>query len=127
MKKQYIQAALEMIASGKAPEAVLAGLAKTLEAKGHMRLHASVLQGVLRILETQKTKTTAIVTIASEKAGVEHAKAIKEALSELSTEFVPETKIDETIIGGFTAEFNNVLIDKSYKAQLVSLYRKLAK
>ena len=127
MKKDYIKAVLEMMAEGVAPEAVLTGLGKTLEAKGHTRLHASVLRGVLRVLETQKTKTVATVTVANKEALSSHTSAIKSALVALDAGDTYETKIDGTIIGGFAAEFNNVLIDNSYKAKLVALYRKLAK
>jgi len=127
MNKQYIKAVLEVIAEGKSPDTVIEGLVKTLKAKGHMRLYASVLRGVLRILETQKSKSGAIVTVVDEKAITKYSKAIKHSLSQLSAETDPEIKIDNTIIGGFTTEFNNVLIDNSYKAQLVALYRKLSK
>lgn len=125
MNKQYIQAVLEMIAEGKSPDAIIDGLVKTLEAKGHMRLYASVLRGVLRILETETNSNVAIVTVVDEKAAVKYADAIKQSLSTLSADSKPETKVDPTIIGGYTVEFNDVLIDKSHKAQLVSLYRKL--
>lgn len=127
MQKHYIQAVLELINAGKTPNEVLAGLHAVLKAKGHMRLHASVLRGVLRILASQKATLSAVVTVQKESDIATHKKAIESALAEISASKEFSTNIDSTIVGGFIAQFNNVVYDASYKSKLIALYRKVAK
>ena len=125
MKKNYIQALLEMINEGKDVTIVLEGLSKTLAAKGHTRLHASVLRGVLRVLETQSSSPATSVAVVSEADAKKFATIISQALHNLGADGDFVTKVDDSLVGGFVAEHNNVIIDTSYKAKLVSLYRKM--
>ena len=127
MKNHYIQAVLEMIDSGSDIQSVLKGLSVSLEKKGHTRLHAAVLRGVVRILSSKITSTGAIVTIADKDLLKGHKEAITSALSTLSAGKDYQTIIDPTIIGGVIVEYNNTIIDTSYKTQLVKLYRTLTK
>jgi F0F1-type ATP synthase delta subunit len=126
MKNHYIQALLQMIAEGSDIDLVLKGLSTILKAKGHTRLHASILHGVLRVLSAESLSHTTRVVTASETDAIKFAVAIKHALRELGTEEGGVVEVDDSLIGGFIAEHNNVIIDTSYKAKLVSLYRSLA-
>lgn len=124
MKQQYINALLQMLKEGKDPTKILNGFKTTLKNRGHEALEASVLRGVLRVIEA-KSIDGAVVTVASAESYEKQAAAIAAALTDLGTTSDPAVKVDETIIGGFVAEANNVRHDASYKSKLVNLYRSL--
>lgn len=123
MKNHYIQATLEMIQSGTDAEKVFEGLEKTMQDKGHVRLYASVLRGVLRVLETKKDGAVATVTVAKDADVLTFTDVINTALVSLNAGENFSTKIDETIIGGVIIKNNNTIVDRSYKTVLTNLYR----
>ena len=127
MKAHYIQATIEMLQSGTDVDFVFTGLQRTLETKGHLRLHVAILRGVLRILETKTGSTQAIVTVAKESDTNSLSEMIKANLATLNSEGDFITKIDETLIGGVVVESNNKVIDMSYKTALTNLYRAATK
>ncbi len=123
MTNYYIQATIEMFQSGIEADSVLKGLQRTLETKGHMRLHVAVLRGVLRILETKTDSAQAIVSVAKESDVTALAEQIKASLTTLNSEGEFTTKVDDTLIGGTVVECDSKVIDKSYKTALTNLYR----
>jgi F0F1-type ATP synthase delta subunit len=123
MKNHYIQATLEMIQSGIETEKVFEGLKKTMQDKGHIRLYASVLRGVLRVLETKQDVAIASVTVAKDADVLKYIDVIKTTLGSLNAGENFSTKIDETIIGGVIVKNNNTIVDRSYKTALTNLYR----
>ena len=125
MNKHYIQAVLELICEGKNPDEVISGLVTLLRAKGHEALFASVLKGVLRVIEAESDRTGAVVTVAKSADEKKHVDAIKKALQAMGTTEGYALKEDDTLIGGFIAEVNNTVHDESHKTALVNLYRKL--
>lgn len=122
MKKQYIQATIDLILDGTDPQVILKGLHESMEKKGHARLYVAVLRGVVRILES-KDNATAIVTVASEADVEKFASEINEMRAMLGTEGVHSIVVDQTLIGGVVAKYNNTIIDRSYKNALTNLYR----
>lgn len=125
MNKHYIKAVLEMIKAGKTPDEILVGLAKVLKDKGHERLKASVLRGVLRILEADSDRLSSVVVVAKAADTARYEAAIKTALAQLTTDSNYTVVEDDTLIGGFIAKANNTTYDASYKTKLVKLYRNL--
>lgn len=125
MKDTYIKAVLGALASGKEISAVLSGLSITLARRGHTRLHGAVLRGVLRTLESKKSSRDAHITVASETALTVQKDAIADALKTLGATAYT-THIDPTLIGGIVAEFQNTVIDTSFKTRLIKLYRSIA-
>jgi len=126
MKKHYIQATIDLILSGTDPQVVLKGLYGSMEKKGHARLYASVLRGVVRILES-KSINAAIVSVATETDTKKFASEIKEMLTTLGVEGEHTIVVDKTLIGGAVAKYNNTVIDRSYKTALTNLYRATTK
>lgn len=124
MKQQYINALLQMLKEGKDPTEILNGFKITLKNRGHEALEASVLRGVLRVIEV-KSIDGAVVTVTSIESYEKQAAAIAAALTDLKASSEPQVIVDETIIGGFIAEANNVRHDASYKSKLLNLYRSL--
>ena len=128
MKKHYVQAVLQLLASGKDIDTVLASLRDMLQKKGHTKLHESILSAVLTELVRADAVHGALITVAKESDTQTYQTAIQEALQELKAERnTVRTVVDATLIGGFTAEYNNTRIDRSYKEKLVSLYRAITK
>lgn len=127
MKNHYIQAVLEMLAAGHEPDQVISGLKNLLHARGHQSLFASVLTGVLRVIEAESDRAGAVVTVAKGSDHEKQAESIKKALLAMGGGDSYQVKEDDTIIGGFIAEVNNTRYDASYKSALVGLYRNLTK
>ncbi len=128
MKKHYVQAVLQLLEEGKDIDTVLISLHDTLQRKGHTKLHESILSAVLTQLVRITATEGALVTVAKESDSQKYQSAIQEALKELRSDGASlRTKVDETLIGGFTVEYNNTRIDRSYKEKLVSLYRAITK
>jgi len=123
MKNHYINATLSLIQTGSDPQSVLDGLLKSMQSKGHGRLYASVLRGVVRVLETKKDSTQATVVVAKEADVEKYASVIKETLTSLDAGSDFSTKIDETIVGGVIVKSNNTVVDRSFKTALTNLYR----
>jgi|GEM_PF-946737 len=123
MKNHYINATLSLIQTGSDPQSVLDGLLKSMQSKGHERLYASVLRGVVRVLETKKDSTQATVVVAKEADVEKYASVIKETLTSLDAGSDFSTKIDETIVGGVIVKSNNTVVDRSFKTALTNLYR----
>jgi len=125
MKETYTKAILELLKSGKEPDAVIKGVRSTMLKRGHQNLLLIVLQNVLRVLETEATGTN--VFVASEKELDSQLKAIKAELEKLGADTEPSVLVDETLIGGFVVEHNYQRSDKSYKNALTKLYRNVTK
>ncbi len=124
MKDNYITAVLEKIKTGDSLDKIIKGLQSTLKERGHQRLYAPILRGVLKVLEATGTNKITVVVPNDNVYEKELAK-IKEALAELAATGEPEVVIDPTIVGGWLVEANNKILDKSYKTKLVNLYRAL--
>jgi F0F1-type ATP synthase delta subunit len=125
MNKHYIKAVLEMIRTGKSPDEIFTGLSKVLKEKGHERLKASVLSGVLRILEAESDRTSTTITVAKSEDISRYESAIAEALKKLAVSNDYKVLEDKSVIGGFIANANNQVYDASYKTKLVNLYRNI--
>ena len=123
MKNHYIYATLSLIQSGSDPQSVLDGLLKSMQSKGHERLYASVLRGVVRVRETKKDSAQATVVVAKEADVAKYASVITETLTSLDAGSDFSTKIDETIVGGVIVKNNNTVVDRSFKTALTNLYR----
>lgn len=125
MKGQYIEAVLALLNQGKNPSEVFSGLKQALEKKGHGKLYASILHGVLTKLRAVRISTQAVVTVSATSDAKKMKNEIEEALAILHAEKSYEVVEDQSIIGGFTLLQNNMLLDKSYKTALINLYRSI--
>ena len=124
MKESYQQAVLSLINQGVHPDKVLSGLELTLKKHGHSALFPSILRGVLRVIEA-KPAATAVVTVAKAEDLATYRQAIDASLKQLNAEGEVNETIDDSIVGGYIVSANNQMLDKSFKHQLVSLYRNL--
>lgn len=122
MKSAYIRAVVELQKSGSDVSEILSGLARTLKARGHTKLHRAILQGVL--IKLGETKGDAATVTYATKGANEDA-ALREVLKKLGSDGEYSTEIDESIIGGFTVEFDHTFIDASYKGELLKVYKNI--
>ncbi len=112
-----------MLKKGEEPAMVLAGLSRTLESRGHLKLHNSILRGVLREFSASTKGTTPKLTLAN-KADTDKLKnEIENALKLLGSEGEYVINIDKTITGGFVLTHNHRVVDSSYKTKLLNWYR----
>ena len=128
MKNDYVNAVLEMLATGLDTESVLTGLSRTLESRGHEKLYSSILHSVLRILKARSSIDVPVVTVKNTESIDSQVEKIEKFISELGTagsEY--QTKIDPSIIGGFIVEYNHQQIDLSYKTKLTKLYQSITR
>ena len=126
MEKLYIQAVVELLATGSDIETVLHNLRSVMTCRGHAKALPIVLRAVVRLLEQQSDETTPLVTVARVSDKTTLATEIKTVLATLgaiSTEYT--TVVDDTIIGGLIATYNHRQIDRSYHTKLVNLYQSI--
>jgi F0F1-type ATP synthase delta subunit len=125
MKQAYITAIVDSLLTTKDVEVVLKNATALLSKKGHTRLWPAVLRGVVRELEKRTAEATPHVAVAKES--VLQSEALKQALASLGAIGVPKTVVDSSLIGGFLVQYQDRLIDASYKRALTDLYRKVTK
>lgn len=124
MKENYITAVLQELKQGTNPEEILTGLKRMLVKRGHERLYAAILRGVVRVLEAGGASAVT-VTVASRNWYDTNRTSIAQTLSTLGADTEATILTDETIIGGYIAEARAQRVDHSHKSRLVQLYRSL--
>ncbi|MBX2866813.1 F0F1 ATP synthase subunit delta [Candidatus Kaiserbacteria bacterium] len=123
--RDYIEAAYQALQDGKDISEVLTGLYATLENRGHQKLKAQILSGLLTYIEEKERSTAPELRLAKEEDAKKLSVSIKEALKELGAEEEPRVSIDAKHIGGYTATYNGKRIDRSYKSALLQLYKNI--
>lgn len=121
--KDYIAAVTTLLEDGKDAEQVLGALSQTLKRRGHTKLHGAILRGVAESLTRRRAKRQAVVSVERSDDFTLHKEAIDAALRTLGASGDVRVAIDETLIGGFTVSTHEKRIDRSFKQQLVALYR----
>lgn len=124
MKETYTKAVLELLQTQTDVATVATGLNRVLKARGHERLALPVWQAVLRTLRAG-TATEAVVYVDNEADLTVYQAEIAALVAELGGEATFTTKTDDTLIGGYVVEANKQRIDRSYKTQLLNLYRSI--
>lgn len=120
----YSKAVSELIRDGMTFDTALTNLKRMLQARGHTRLYRKIL--TLLIIDSEKEEKENAVTLilAHKEDEAKYSKEIKEARTMGNTE-THQTRIDQTIIGGFIIQGGQQRIDQSYKRRLLTLYRSL--
>ena len=126
MKQAYITALTDMLLTTTKVDEALSQMKTLLAQKGHTRLWPAVLRGTVVALEKKVADETPKVTVA--KAGKIDAAALAATLKLLSVAGdTVHTSVDETLIGGFTVQYKDKVVDKSYKRALLDIYRQVTK
>lgn len=126
MKKHYIKAVTQLLQDGSTVDSVLANLKSVLAEKGYKGMYEEVLRGVLVSLEEDTNANTAKVYVANQADAKKLEAAIEASLEKLEAQSkTTQIIVDPTLIGGYIAVNNGRSINKSYKEQLVTLYRNI--
>ena len=126
MQEAYAQALWTMIEKGKAPHEAVAAMKKELETRGRATLLPKIARAFERLAAKENSKNTLTLSIARTKDAPHAVKEVEKVLAELKIGDVDlyET-IDESLIGGWRLEGRGVLIDKSWKSALLSIYNRV--
>jgi F0F1-type ATP synthase delta subunit len=115
-----------MIESGSTPSKAVHALRDALKAHGRESLLPRVARAFQRLSAREEAKTSVTLTVAREHDERSAAKAAREILAQHGIEAGDlKTRVDDTIIGGWRLEGREILVDASYKQQLLDLYNRV--
>lgn len=123
----YARAAAALIHEGKPVEIILTNLKRTLERRGARSLYVPVLRALSIRLKHMSAAEIPRVILARPSDHEHHKVAITASLREMHIDADSPYDIltDDTLVGGYVIEAKHSIIDKSYKKQLLALYRSL--
>lgn len=119
MEKAYAQALHNAVAQGAKEDAVFESLKAQLSATGRLKLLPRILFE-LRSLSSRKGAMAPLVEAASESGKAEALKGAKEAGIDVQT-----VVVNESLISGWRAQKEGLLVDRSGKRALIDLYRRI--
>lgn len=124
--REYVDATYALLMDGADIHVLLQKLTATLERKGYSRMYLRILKGLHTKLEQHDTDSRARVVVGRQSDVDTLAKPIRESIETLGTALAtPHIEVDPTVIGGFRTTVGARTIDKTYKRQLLALYRSL--
>jgi len=112
----YAKAMFALTNAGKTADEIFSGVISSLKKRGALGLLPKILSAYERLV-MKASHAGAVLTVARI---TDREAALKASGAQIDT----EVKIDERIIGGYRLEKSGVLIDNSFKEQLLSVYRK---
>lgn len=125
MEGVYARSLWKIIEGGTEPKAAVHALAATLKKHGRMALLPRIGRAFARIAERENRRHGVTLTVAREKDSHESQREAKAVLREMGKEVTHlKTQVDESLIGGWRLEGNEILVDASYKRRLLDLYKK---
>lgn len=125
--KDYIQATYEVLKDSTDSAKLLNALREYLKKRGLSKLHAPILRGLLEKMRRSTALVKPKVLIAREKDLKEHSHEINVFFTKHLFDTDHSTEIDETLIGGFIIEAQNIRVDKSHKNKLLQAYQRLTR
>lgn len=122
MEQAYATALWKMIDGGMDHKKAVAMLRESLTMSGRGMLLSRIARAFARIAERESKKNDLVLTVAAKHAESDASREAKQALKMLHIEGDLKTQVDDTLIGGWRLEGRGVLIDASYKKQLLDMY-----
>lgn len=128
MEKQYALALWKLVEGGMKPAVAVSAISARLSAEGRSLLLPRVGREFSRIAEREQKRRTMVLTVARTSDVSSSEKEAKEAAKKAG---IPhdtfETRVDDTIIGGWRLEGDEHLLDASHKQQLLDLYARVTR
>jgi F0F1-type ATP synthase delta subunit len=125
MEQAYAQALWRLIEEGTAPSKALHSLTEILRQHGRLALLPRIGKAFARIAEREMQKETITLTVAREKDERAATQSVKDILAKLKLETADiAVKVDDSLIGGWRLEGEEMLMDRSYKSRLLELFNK---
>lgn len=121
----YATALVDLMEGGMTPEKALAHLDKVLARRGHEKLRKRILRATERMLARRSEFQVPTAYVANAETATHERRAISAALETLGADGPHHTEVDETLIGGFRIVAGGRELDRSYKRQLLTLYRRI--
>ncbi|MFA7309669.1 MAG: F0F1 ATP synthase subunit delta [Candidatus Paceibacterota bacterium] len=126
MEHTYAQALWNMVKGGMTPAKAVHALRESLVKHGRVALLPHIGRAFVRIAEREGNKNDVVLTVARESDERHAHKEIKAIVEMLGAETKDlKTQVDDTIIGGWRLEGRGMLVDASYKNQLLELYKRV--
>ncbi len=124
MENAYAQALWKMVERGMDHKKAVNALRETLREHGRESLLPRIGRAFARIAARDAKKNDLVLTIAEEKGEAAAKRDAKEVLKDLGIEGDLKTQVDDALIGGWRLEGRGVLVDSSYKKQLLEIYNR---
>jgi F0F1-type ATP synthase delta subunit len=127
ISREYAQALWEYMThkheDSKSADSYVEAFIGLLKRRGHYKLLPIILKEFKKIEASKKTKKIGVLTCATTNEVDTFKAKLKQYGISHDTPLVVE--IDKNLIGGFTYEGDDVVINGCYRKQLLNLYRKI--
>ena len=125
MENNYAEALKRMVEGGKSPKAAVSALENVLQGRGRTALLPKIAYAFKKLVEKERRRNTITLSV-SKEGQARSKKEAKEILRAMQVDADDvETKIDDTLIGGWRLEGREHLYDASFKKHLLSIYAKV--
>ena len=125
MEQSYAQALLILIQKGERPAEAVRKLKSALEEKGRASLLPKIARAFARLAAHRDIAERLTLSVARQE---DLKTALKEAESLLAehriTDVDLDEAVDESLIGGWRLEGHGLLVDRSWKSKLLSMYNR---
>ena len=108
-----------MLRGGADEAALVSGLVKNLKTEGRLKLLPGILRELKGLAAAEAKRSARVEVASSEEAAEALASARKEGID------ASDATINPSLIRGWRAQDNGLLIDRSAKKALVDLYQKI--
>jgi F0F1-type ATP synthase delta subunit len=128
MEQAYAQALWQMVEGGTQPKKAVHALVESLKMHGREALLPRIARAFDRLAEREMHKNAVIVSVAHERDTHAAKKEVKELFSKLNLGADElQVQVNESLIGGWRLEGKGLLVDKSYRKQLLEMYNHAVK
>ncbi|HVU75870.1 MAG TPA: F0F1 ATP synthase subunit delta [Candidatus Paceibacterota bacterium] len=126
MEQAYAQALWKMVEEGMAPSKAVQSLSEILKQHGRLALMPRIGKAFERIAARELSKSRITLSVAREKDERSAKAAAKEVLSALKLDAKDiALEVDDSLIGGWSLEGSEILMDRSYKTRLLEIFKKV--
>ncbi len=115
----YAKAMLSLSKEGHNTDGIVKGLINSLKARGALALLPNVLRAYTNLIARKSSDKPVVAVARSADA--------KEAIEQSGVPSDTEVVVDERLIGGYRLEQGGKLIDNTFKAKLLQIYRNATK
>ena len=124
MENAYAQALWQLVEKGMQPSKAIAALREALEKSGRVSLLPRIGRAFARLGARDERKNGLVLSVAREKDAHRAERAAKEYLKVMNTDADLRIVVDDSLIGGWRLEGREVLVDASFKKQLLDIYQR---
>lgn len=121
MENAYAQALYEAIAGGTEPKKAIEHLAARLARENRQELLPRIAKAFARVAARESAKSRTALYVAKHH-DAEKAAAAAEKFAKVGKH---DVHVDETLIGGWRLEHQDMLVDASYKKQLLEIFNRV--